>query len=234
MLTPLVARALALVALTAVATTTTTAHAGTVQIQPNVDYNRLSWVSISFDSGRSRQGELAGQLRLHRTGGTDASVKAANDFLAFCIEPTEYLTASTLTVGALATGDTAQGGMGTAKARAIARMFAGVLPDIGRSVANDVGAALQVSIWEIERETTGQYALDTGSLRASASPQIATLASQYLAYANANGHGPQLYTLRALTVTGAQDQLGQVPEPAAFCVLGLGLAGLIAARRRAR
>ena len=226
------ARALALAALTAVATTaTTTAHAGTVQIQPNVDYNRLSWVSISFNGGRSWQSELAGQLRLHRTGGTDASVKAANDFLAFCIEPTEYLTTSTLTVGALATGDTAQGGMGAAKARAIARMFAGVLPDIGRSVANDVGAALQVSIWEIERETTGQYALDTGSLRVAASPQIATLASQYLAYAN--GHGPQLYTLRALTVTGAQDQLGQVPEPAAFCVLGLGLAGLMAARRRA-
>ncbi len=208
------------------------ANAGTVQIQPNVDYGRLSAVNVSFNGGQSFQRELAGQLRLTRTGGSDTSVQAANDFLAFCIEPSEFLAATTLTVGSLATGDTAQGGMGTAKAHAIARMFRAILPEIGQSVANDVGAALQVSIWEIERETGPVYALGTGQFQVHASPTIAALATSYLAIANAPG--PRLYNLRALTVTGAQDQLGQVPEPAALGVLGLGLAGLIAARRRAR
>lgn len=209
---------------------TTSAYAGTIQIQPDVDYSRLTTVNISFNGGANYQRELAGQLRLKRVGGDDTKVKAMKDFLAFCVEPTEWLQNSTLNVGALDTGDTALGGMGRKRAAAIARIFKAVLPDIGKSVTNDVGAALQISIWEIVRETSTHYSLTDGSFRVSTSANIAALANTYLA--DANGHGPQLYNLKALTAVGAQDQLGQVPEPAALGVLGLGVAGLVAARRR--
>ncbi len=224
MRTPLIVAALA------TALFATTAQASTIQIQPDVDYSHLTTVYLSFNGGSNYQGELAGQLRLKRVGGDDRNVKATKDFLAFCVEPTEWLQNSTLTVGALSTGDTALGGMGDKKAAAIARIFKAVLPDIGKAVSNDVGAALQISIWEIVRETGTHYSLTDGSFRVSTSANIAALAETYLA--DANGHGAQLYNLRALTAVGAQDQLGQVPEPAALGVLGLGIAGVIAVRRR--
>lgn len=208
------------------------ANAGTIQIQPDVEYGVLSSVQLSLDGGSNYHSELAGQLRLKRTGGTDTSINSTSEFLAFCLEPTEYLQTSTLNVGALGTGDTALGGMGNAKADAIARMLKHVLPDVDQAVSNDVGAALQVSIWEIVRETGGHYGLADGSFRVQASSNVLALASTYLGYAN--GKGDQLYNLRALTAVGAQDQLGQVPEPAALGVLGLGLLGVLAARRRAR
>ena len=232
-------RTLLAAALAAVTLSAVPAAAGTVSIQPIVDYGRLTNVSISSDSGAHYIGELAGQLQLRRTGGTDTSVTATGDFLTFCIEPSEFLAASTLNVQPLAFGDTAKGGMGQVKADAIARVFARVLPVIGSSVANNIGAALQVSIWEIERETGKTFGLTSGTFQVQAPADVLALASTYLGYAN-HHIGPRLTNLVALTGTGVQDQLGQTgstidtPEPAAFGVLGLALAGLIAARRRAR
>jgi hypothetical protein len=98
--------------------------------------------------------------------------------------------------------------------------------------------ALQLSIWEIVRETPGNP-LDvyTGNIYYTGEnmPGMIALAQSYVQAID--GFGPRSHRLLALRSVGVQDlvvQAGGVPEPSSWAMLiaGFGLIGATARRRR--
>lgn len=205
------------------------AQAGTVEIKNVTNLAALTSVQLSFDGGGSFNNALAGQLEIQRVGGTDTSFNPAGDYFTFCIEPTEFLGNVVMTLTAVRFGDTAVGGMGATKAALVSELYARYQPVLDVVVTNDVGAALQIATWEILRETTATLSMGGGSFRATGPAPVIALADGYLASLTGS---PRLFNLNALIAIGNQDLLVQVPSPATLALLGLGMIGLLAARRR--
>lgn len=206
------------------------AQAATVQIQNITNNSKLTNVSLSFDGGATFGSALAGQLEIRKIGGTATSIPNG-DYFTFCVEPTEFLANAVMDLVGLPLGDTASGGMGLARARQVSELLARFHPVLDIAVSNTVGAALQIAIWEIVRETSGgPLSVLTGSFRVNGPAGVLSMANGYLA---SLAGSPQLYNLRALTRQGAQDLLIQTPAPAALTLFGLGLGALALRRRRA-
>jgi uncharacterized protein (TIGR03382 family) len=206
-----------------------TAGAATVQIQNITNGAALTGVSVSFDSGATFGGALAGQLEIRKLGGTATNIPNG-DYFTFCVEPTEFLADTILDLMGVEAGDTAQGGMGPVRADQVRELLARHHPVLDVAVGNVVGAAIQIALWEIVREASGApLSVLSGSFRVAGPAPVLALADTYLGSLTG---GPTLWNLRALTRRGAQDLLIQTPAPAALALFGLGLAAL-AARRRA-
>ncbi len=218
---------------------TGTASAGTIKLKLMLDKTLLTPVTISNDGGSTYVKTRAGQLGVTRIGGDDPIDVPADVFFTYCLETRQQLASGTFLVEPLEQGNDSAGGLGPVRADHIRELFGRFQPSLYDSVSNIMGAAIQLAIWEIANENSASKNLLTGNFRVTAPAATIALAQSYL---NAiNGSGPRLNNLFAAVNRGYQDLLLQdgdsqivVAEPAAIAVLGLGFAGLIAARRRAR
>ncbi len=179
-----------------------------------------------------------------RTGGTAlmgfAGDGVPNHFYAFCLEPLQYIAnGATYSVVSVASAPTNTGGMGAAKADLIAELFGRYAPNLAAPMTTLVAGALQIAIWEIERETASTLSVSTGNIyfyNPDSPDGMIELAQTYLS--SLNGLGPRAQGLYALIngnlTSGTQDLLVQlvVPEPVSLGVFASGLIVLAAARRR--
>ena len=205
----------------------TPAHAATVNVTKQgsnafVDSagQNAWWQSASYTLNGTSRTAAAGLFRLKAT---DSKGKV-QDFLAFCLEPLEWLTLpKDHTVGS--------------------PLSAPILDRLGALMSNAFSlvtgsasaAAFQMAAWEIANESTASLNLGNGAFkmtRANASTQ--SLAQGWL---NNISTGTWTSSGRAtiLSASGTQDLLtniAPVPVPAAGVMLLGGLAGLGALRRR--
>lgn len=171
-----------------------------------------------------------GEFSFTRTGGTLVGGPAGN-FLSFCIEPREFVSAGssyTYDFSDLSQGATNIGGMGVAKADLLRELFGRYYPLFTVSLDATHASALQIAAWEIVRENSGVLNVASGNVvfRNAADPAALTLAQTYLS--SLNGKGPKATGLYALTAVGSQDVIVQyaTPEPVEALTTGLGLIAL--------
>ena len=178
--------------------------------------NLSSAVTISspFISGRV----AAGPFRLTGSGGF-------GDFVAFCIDLGQYMArGKTYTVSGAST-------YGSEVDSNISRLFNSAYASLTTAVQ---GAAFQVALWEIITDTGSDSGLDLGmgAFTAGANASVINQAADYLE--GLGGASTGGYKLTFLASGQSQDlvTVSPVPVPAAFGMLGLGIAGLFGLRRR--
>lgn len=148
------------------------------------------------------------------------------DFDAFCIDLAHHMAnGQTYTVSGASS-------YGAVVDNYIDRLFNSAYASLSTAVQ---GAAFQVALWEIITDTgaTSGYDLGLGDFTATASnAAVISQATSYLA--GLTGASTGGYTLTFLASPNSQDlvTVSAVPVPAAFGMLGLGLAGLFGLRRR--
>lgn len=192
-------------------------------------------VDRTVDSGANWYGQDPGQFHFITLAGGGGIVP--NDFFTFCIEPREFVTVGqtyTYNIVPVEQGANNIGGMGVTKANFVRELLYDNYPNFSVALTPLTAAAIQVALWEIVREDSGSFNLDTGTVqyRNWANDSVRVLATSMLG--GLTGNGPYLSSVSALTLNGSvQDTLVQTtPEPAAFLVVAPALIVLAIRRRR--
>lgn len=179
------------------------------------------WQGVSYTlNGTARNGVGAGMFRLKAT---DSKGKV-QDFLAFCLEPLEWLTLpKTHTVGS------------TLSASVLDRLGALMSNAFSKVTGSASAAAFQMAAWEIANESSSNLSLGKGAFKMT----YANASTQSLAQGWLNNISSGAWTstgkVTILSAPGTQDLLtniAPVPVPAAGILMIGGLAGLGALRGR--
>jgi hypothetical protein len=191
---------------------------------------------------------------LLRTGGTDTQVfrgsGVANHIYAFCLEPRQFINQNqsiTYDVNTVAYAPTNLGGMGATKGAQIEELFGRYQPDLAGPMSQLQAGALQISIWEIVRETASTLDVYSGNISFGGGESPAGMIALAQTYVQSlDGTGPKALGLFSITNgiygnpstdAGTQDLLVQansVPEPTSIATAAFGVIGLagMAYRRR--
>ncbi len=170
-------------------------------------------VTLSGSAVGGRETVYAGEIQLMGING------ATGTLATFCIDVADWLTPA----GQFSTGSYLTGSL----ADLINGLLTHVLPTIGK--VEDASAALQVAIWEAEYGP---------SLTVSGNQDVTDLAGRYLANLK-SGQWASDPAMRVAVLDGggktqSQAYLSPIAEPASLSVLGMGLFGAAALRRRRR
>ncbi len=214
----------------------------------------LTWTVVRPGGNIVQTGVLSSRMNAtatNRDGMLGGATMAA--FLAFCIEPMEFVpvgTAADYHLVTLSRAASGLGGIGATKADLIRELFGRFAPSGGAGTMTALNSiAFQLAIWEIVMETPGN-ALNVESTAANKGNfYAARTRNTQGAFLSANnwlrqldGTGPMATRLGVLQNgtfgvqgSGSQDLLVfGVPEPASWAMLiaGFGLVGASLRRRR--
>ncbi|MBN9507530.1 MAG: PEP-CTERM sorting domain-containing protein [Alphaproteobacteria bacterium] len=178
----------------------------------------------------------ADRIAGHAVGSGDAF-----SLVAFCVDAHDWLVAPSMTYRGGLLADTIGDPVKQAQIRTLVTDGTALLArgHYGAYSATEISSALQIAVWAAEYQTGDDHYSATDSSRGFwvSGPSDATdiaLADTYLADVTSGAwtaHGDALQ-LEALNPQPNQNLAFAVPEPATFGLLGAGVLGLIARRRR--
>lgn len=186
---------------------------------------------------------FAGQLKHTLSGATGADAIFNGNWTTFCSDLADHVSSSVRSFSLVPVEQLPDGGaMGTAKAQAIADMYAFAAgTQLLAGASNSDAAAFQLAIWEVITDfnpslSNKGLSLTAGSFRAtstngSALPSAISSRASSLLSAIGVVHG-DVNSLEGIKSSSYQDQIIPIPAPGSALLAGLGFA-LIARRKRA-
>ncbi len=193
--------------------------------------------TVNVTHGTTTANVFAGQIKLTLSNSTGFNLNGM--WKSFCTELSQfiYINGAAQTYSVLSVGDLPipGAGMGSARANAIARMYAAAgQTQFGTN--NDVAAGFQIAVWEVSMDydgTAGSLNVTTGSFKGNnlSSAVNSSVATFLNAAANTGGLASNIVGIGNASF---QDQIldlsNGIPAPGALALLGL--AGVVGSRRR--